>query len=411
MLKQSSSNDVCSLDKDIGPCRGAIPRFFFNKQTKKCEEFSYGGCLGNENNFKNAQECNSKCSSNNICELEKDQGPCRATLDRFYFNKSTQKCEKFTYGGCLGNENNFESESECSKKCSSNSKRIILAQNSKCSQKFDIGACKLNVKRYFYNSTSNTCEEFIYGGCLGSENNFETKSECSLSCVVKPDVCTLQKDVGPCRAAVKRFFFNQNTKQCEEFIFGGCQGNENNFKSQSECQEKCSSNSVSQAVQDNGICSLKKEQGPCRGAFKKFFFNPATNKCEQFIYGGCQGNENNFENETDCLKRCGSSLTKPVIEQASNKCNLPMDVGPCFAAFQRYFYNPTLKRCQQFTYGGCQGNANNFKTEEECKSECVPKLSENKCEQPLDVGPCMAAFKRYFYNSTTKSCEEFIFGI
>jgi hypothetical protein len=34
--------------------------------------------------------------------------------------------------------------------------------------------------------------------------------------------------------------------------------------------------------------------GPCRGSFKKYFYNRATGQCERFTYGGCKGNENNF---------------------------------------------------------------------------------------------------------------------
>jgi len=34
-------------------------------------------------------------------------------------------------------------------------------------------------------------------------------------------------------------------------------------------------------------------------------FNPSSNKCEQFIYGGCGGNENRFKNEEECLTKCG----------------------------------------------------------------------------------------------------------
>ena len=36
----------------------------------------------------------------------------------------------------------------------------------------------------------------------------------------------------------------------------------------------------------------------------------------------------------------------------------------------RYFYNATSDACELFTYGGCQGNGNNFETVEECNERC-----------------------------------------
>ncbi|XP_052754265.1 hemolymph trypsin inhibitor B [Galleria mellonella] len=50
-------------------------------------------------------------------------------------------------------------------------------------------------------------------------------------------------------------------------------------------------------------------------------------------------------------------------------CSLPLKTGPCRAAFQRYGYVEG-KGCVLFTYGGCQGNANNFETLEACKNAC-----------------------------------------
>ena len=38
-----------------------------------------------------------------ICKLEKQTGPCKARIIRFHFNKLTKRCEKFIWGGCLGN--------------------------------------------------------------------------------------------------------------------------------------------------------------------------------------------------------------------------------------------------------------------------------------------------------------------
>lgn len=54
---------VCSLPKDVGPCRAGKPRFFYNTATKQCERFMYGGCQGNENNFETIDACKAACSN------------------------------------------------------------------------------------------------------------------------------------------------------------------------------------------------------------------------------------------------------------------------------------------------------------------------------------------------------------
>ncbi|KAI0240899.1 PI-actitoxin-Aeq3b, partial [Lamellibrachia satsuma] len=51
-------------------------------------------------------------------------------------------------------------------------------------------------------------------------------------------------------------------------------------------------------------CKMPKVPGPCKGYFPRFFFNTKTGKCEKFIYGGCEGNRNNFKTEEECKKTC-----------------------------------------------------------------------------------------------------------
>ncbi|XP_010177390.1 PREDICTED: kunitz-type protease inhibitor AXPI-I-like, partial [Mesitornis unicolor] len=52
-------------------------------------------------------------------------------------------------------------------------------------------------------------------------------------------VCALPMVVGPCRAAVPRWWFNGSS--CQGFIFGGCEGNANNFATETECRQRCGS--------------------------------------------------------------------------------------------------------------------------------------------------------------------------
>ncbi|XP_052696309.1 eppin-like [Crassostrea angulata] len=51
--------------------------------------------------------------------------------------------------------------------------------------------------------------------------------------------CYQPKEVGLCRAAIRRWWYNRRTKQCETFIYGGCGGNGNNYKTKRQCEQRC----------------------------------------------------------------------------------------------------------------------------------------------------------------------------
>ncbi|XP_022803867.1 BPTI/Kunitz domain-containing protein-like [Stylophora pistillata] len=179
------------------------------------------------------------------------------------------------------------------------------------------GPCWAFVVRYFFDTNTGKCKPFIYGGCLGNKKNFRSLQACQVKC---PDlkaakdrssldeVCRLPEKPGPCRAAFPRFFFDKNTGQCRQFIYGGCQGNKNNFRSLQACQWKCPDQQVAKDCSDLAeVCCLHEDPGPCRAAFPRFFFNKNTGKCQQFIYGGCEGNKNNFRSLQACQMKCQNS--------------------------------------------------------------------------------------------------------
>uniref|UniRef100_A0A3B3QQM4 Tissue factor pathway inhibitor n=1 Tax=Paramormyrops kingsleyae TaxID=1676925 RepID=A0A3B3QQM4_9TELE len=189
--------------------------------------------------------------------------------------------------------------------------------------------------------------------------------------------CALKKDEGLCKALLDRFYFDVETKQCESFGYGGCGGNANNFETVEECEE----------TSDKSPCDLPEEVGPCRGIIIRYFFNGESQRCESFFYGGCLGNANNFRSKAECNGSGPPGLqvsTTILLEQTFNHfvplillcyrvpggsppdhCFSPVEKGTCRESIKRYAYSPTSKRCHSFRYGGCSGNGNNFASRRE----------------------------------------------
>ncbi|KAJ8683559.1 hypothetical protein QAD02_019351 [Eretmocerus hayati] len=54
-----------------------------------------------------------------------------------------------------------------------------------------------------------------------------------------PDRCLVKTELGPCHTYVHKWTFNKTEGKCHTFIYGGCLGNENRFNSEIECMHYC----------------------------------------------------------------------------------------------------------------------------------------------------------------------------
>lgn len=62
---------------------------------------------------------------------------------------------------------------------------------------------------------------------------------------------------------------------------------------------------------EQDICLLPALLGECHNYTQRWYFDSYEQRCRQFYYGSCGGNENNFVNEDDCMNRCESSSATP----------------------------------------------------------------------------------------------------
>ncbi|VDN97547.1 unnamed protein product [Rodentolepis nana] len=110
----------------------------------------------------------------------------------------------------------------------------------------DEGPCKATTKRWSYDVSLGRCVEFNYGGCRGNANNFKNRDACEAMCSISDaqqlpnlDICKLPREEGPCRGKNQRFYYNSASEQCLEFNYGGCRGNANSFLTKAECETRC----------------------------------------------------------------------------------------------------------------------------------------------------------------------------
>ena len=115
------------------------------------------------------------------------------------------------------------------------------------------GVQQRDVERFYYDTATGVCRQFYYSGCGGGTNMFTTAAACAAACVAEgssaraaatpallvSSPCDQPMDAGPCRAAKPRWFFSKQSGSCEQFLYGGCRGNNNNFASVAECEARC----------------------------------------------------------------------------------------------------------------------------------------------------------------------------
>ncbi|TRY78077.1 hypothetical protein TCAL_04229 [Tigriopus californicus] len=223
-----TETNPCEQVQERGPCKAKRPVFFFDKDSKTCQIFFYGGCKGNDNRFKTFQECSNTCHVDIVaqkaikekCNLPKDEGEGRASKKRWFFNADVNKCEQFIYFGALGNANNFQTREECFTSCLLNSNELDDSNSSSGEGR---------------SISSSATAEALSGNTLPLPDIQDPKDEMFMRAnqietqLSAADPCLLDRKIGLCRAAIPRYNFDRETKECTKFSFGGTEDVSDDF--------------------------------------------------------------------------------------------------------------------------------------------------------------------------------------
>ncbi|OWR51782.1 actinia tenebrosa protease inhibitors-like [Danaus plexippus] len=121
----------------------------------------------------------------------------------------------------------------------------------------------------------------------------------------------------------------------------------------------------------DSFCQLQPRKGSCGNQLKRFYYDMESNECRSFYFGGCDGNQNNFNTLLECERFCKDSKYLNIDgSRRVSPCNLQPETGFCLALINMYYYDINEKKCKIFKYGGCGGNDNKFRTRALCMRAC-----------------------------------------
>ncbi|CAF1004858.1 unnamed protein product [Adineta ricciae] len=108
----------------------------------------------------------------------------------------------------------------------------------RCYQPRDAGYHDTDIRyhnRWYYHPDQDTCHLFVYRGVGGNENNFLSLHECHLECIT----CGPSSDRGECLGRIDMWYYDNKSRECRQFEYSGCKGNENKFLKKEQCTATC----------------------------------------------------------------------------------------------------------------------------------------------------------------------------
>lgn len=204
MQCSSIVKDTCLLPADIGNCQNYNALWYYDTKSKRCRQFYYGGCGGNDNRFQTERECESRCSKRDETPRRPPQPPREPGVETRPTSRPT-----------------------------------ITKQKDACLQNYERGSCNEQQRRFYFNRGYGICVEFAYSGCDGNENNFGTAEECESLCHDSVNLCDLAPLPGRCDQNITKWHYDPYVGECQQFIYSGCDGNRNNFDDRRSCESAC----------------------------------------------------------------------------------------------------------------------------------------------------------------------------
>ncbi|KAJ0026570.1 hypothetical protein NQD34_017570 [Periophthalmus magnuspinnatus] len=182
-----------------------------------------------------------------------------------------------------------------------------------------VGPCRASFTRWRYDAVFGICRTFTFGGCKGNYNNFLSAEACEAAC--RGITAALERNAPPpvaevcgstCRpgqlvcdssCCVHKSLECDGVKQCVDGADeSGCSKLNQTFNRLVEIE----------VDEKKARCTLPPHTGPCRASFTRWFYDPLDQNCQSFTFGGCDANDNNYDQKHVCEESCQGVTEKDV---------------------------------------------------------------------------------------------------
>nr|CAB3264647.1 papilin-like [Phallusia mammillata] len=228
-----------------------------------CESAEYGCCFDGKTATGSRKQ---GCREHDLCFVDPEHGSyCDQWISRWFYNHTTSQCEHFWYGGCGGNRNRYATEEKCHASCklgrlpdssSEESNQAITAATTTAIATETATTITTTTQIPTTTTTLATTTPVIHSTVAFHpipevrRLNTNRKQAFLLSTrvstvtrgspnAVRPALCTQPHVIGPCYGRYRRWFFDILDSTCKKFDYGGCAGNDNNFRSREACETTC----------------------------------------------------------------------------------------------------------------------------------------------------------------------------
>ena len=325
-----------------------------------------------------------------VCEQPIVAGDCDGAFQRFAFDGAQGGCVPFVYGGCGGNDNNFETLEACQMACGEPPVEVACGGRAgdTCRDDqfcdFAFAGCDFADAQGVCRARPEVCPavsdpvcacngQTYDNGCVAQAAGVDVNR--AGACEGPVNLCAQPLEPGDCDADIRRWGFDPERGECVEFSWGGCGGNTNNFETPEDCAAHCGPDidrfcggRAGDTCGDGEFCDFANLGCDWADASGQCQARPEVCALVSDPVCGCDGRT--YDNA--CLAQAAGTDAASLgpCEGPVDACGLPIEVGPCDAAIPRWAFDGAQGRCVDFTYGGCQGNANDFETFDACQAAC-----------------------------------------